>query len=310
MKRFLIGIALFMIVGLALGEIIARSFVLTSDIPRRMLNDNQIQKYVPGQKGYWKGGGHQWQVNKFGWPGQLPEEYDNLITVIGDSFIENFMNPDSCHQAILLKRKMPGHNFIEASRSGISFIEAMEITKELDSLNPKLHLIYLTDSDFDQSVVQINKMGDVTQWDAETGNLIHGKLKSPGLKSILYNWKFMFYLYRRFQSSFNKIKTGDEHQHPVKKEVQVELGYYTKLLEYVRSEYNIDDKVFVFRDDSSTELISLVKEHGYLVVELDESNDSSWSFEHDSHWTCYGHERASHQVVLQLHKFIGLFEKH
>ena len=104
-----------------------------TDLPQRTIDEYGIQKYYANQSGYWKGGEHKWMFNELGWPGELPEDYDNLITVIGDSFIENFMNPNECHQSKLLKKGLNNHNFIEAARSGVSFIEAMEISKQFDS---------------------------------------------------------------------------------------------------------------------------------------------------------------------------------
>src|SRR5690606_35579075 len=122
-----------------------------------------VQKYLPNQEGYWKGGNHQWIINDYGWPGELPTKYDNLINIIGDSFIENFMNPNECHQSVFLKKLMPDYNFFEAARSGVSLIEAMEISKQIDSLNPKMTLIYVNENDFYESILNIKKLNDITQ---------------------------------------------------------------------------------------------------------------------------------------------------
>ncbi|MGB3151923.1 MAG: hypothetical protein WBB27_14795, partial [Maribacter sp.] len=111
MKKFIKNIIFFLVILFILGEIISRFLHLSSDIPRRTIDENGIQKYIPNQAGFWVGGTHEWKINKLGWPGELPESYDNLITIVGDSFIENFMNPNECHQSILLKNELPKYNF-------------------------------------------------------------------------------------------------------------------------------------------------------------------------------------------------------
>ncbi|MCF2493136.1 hypothetical protein [Dyadobacter chenhuakuii] len=127
MGKLLLKFFIFLLGGFVIGEAIVRAYHLTSEVPKRYLDDNGIQRYNPDQQGSWKGGNHSWATNELGWTGTLPVSYDSLVTIIGDSFIENFMNPSDCHQDVLLKSKVPKMNFVEAGRSGVSFIEAMEI---------------------------------------------------------------------------------------------------------------------------------------------------------------------------------------
>ncbi len=163
MKRFIKHIVVFLLLAVIIGEVVVRMTHAMSDIPQRTIDDYGIQKYFPNQDGYWKGGDHKWVINEMGWPGELPENYNNLMLVIGDSFIENFMNPNECHQAIFLEEQLPEYNFMEAARSGVSLIEAMEIHKQLDSLKPVHTLVYVNDNDFFESIVEVKKMSDITQ---------------------------------------------------------------------------------------------------------------------------------------------------
>ena len=103
MKKLLLNIILFFLIAIAVGEVVVRLTHAMADIPQRTIDEYGIQKYIPNQDGYWKGGEHKWVVNKLGWPGELPQSNENLIMVIGDSFIENFMNPNECHQSAFLK---------------------------------------------------------------------------------------------------------------------------------------------------------------------------------------------------------------
>ncbi|MFS4481945.1 hypothetical protein ACKGJY_02925 [Hyunsoonleella sp. 2307UL5-6] len=288
---------------LVIGEVVVRVTHAISEIPRRTIDENGIQKYYPNQKGYWVHGTHTWEINSLGWPGKLPDSYDNLITVIGDSFVENFMNPSECHQSVFLKEKLPNYNFLEAARSGVSFIEAFEISKQLDSLKPVKSLIYVTDSDFIESIKEVKTLEDITQVDLKAQEVIFGKMKSPGIKNILYNWKLAYYFYSRFPINLNFWKTN-EPEKVVEKKEDTSLKNNMKiasLLAYINKNYTIKDKVLVFHPSSSMEIIKLCKAQGFKVIYLDSSTDKkSWTFDFDFHWTCYGHEQVANQIKQGL----------
>ena len=47
--------------------------------------------------------------------------------------------------------------------------------------------------------------------------------------------------------------------------------------------------------------MELFKSMGFETIALEEKNDDkSWSFEHDHHWSCYGHEEAAKQISEYL----------
>lgn len=301
MKKFFKNIVLFFLLTICIGEIVVRLTHVNSDIPQRIIDVDGIQKYYPNQEGYWKGGDHKWKINSMGWPGELPESYDNLITIIGDSYIENFMNPNDCHQSSFLKKEMPNHNFFEAARSGVTLIESMEISKQMDTLKPVLTLIHTGDGDIYESIKEIKSLTDITQLNTNTEEIVQGKMKSPGLKKVLYSCKLLYYLYNRFP-----INLSNETQEDSKK-VKIEISKFktneTKvrvLINYIKNNYRIDDKVFVFKPNSDHNIISIFKSLGFNTILLDPSNDKNWSFDHDPHWTCYGHERVSKQVYNKL----------
>tara|TARA_R110002111_G_scaffold256247_3_gene323293 strand:+ start:388 stop:1299 length:912 start_codon:yes stop_codon:yes gene_type:complete len=299
MKKFLKNLILFFLFVVIAGETIVRVTHVVSDIPHRTIDEYGIQKYYPNQSGYWVEGEHKWIVNELGWPGVLPETYVNLLTVIGDSYIENFMNPNECHQSFLLKKHLKNYNFIEAGRSGVSFIEAMEISKQFDSLNPIFNLIYVKSDDFYESVFNIQPATDITQLNLEKSKIIHGQMKAPGLKKILYNWKLLYYFYNRFPLNFSKSiakveKLETKNAFKYQKEIQ-------SLIAYTKLNYNIKNKILVFHPNSELEIIEICKNAGFKVIVLNsDNNDKIWSFEYDSHWTCYGHAQAANQVALFL----------
>jgi hypothetical protein len=301
MKKFLLNIIFFFLIAAATGEVIVRVTHITSDIPKRTIDKSGIQKYYPNQVGFWKGGDHNWVINRLGWPGKLPSSFNNLIIIIGDSYIENFMNPNECHQSVYLKEKLPNFNFLETARSGVSLIEAMEISKQNDSLKPEQTLIYVNDYDFYESLVDVRPMNDVTQLDLKNYKIRKGKLKAPGLKKILYNWKLLYYFYKRFP--LNQQIKNDNKPTPTVSINSIELEYKDEvfaLINYIVKNYNIDDKSLIFHPNSNQLIINKCKQSGFKVIELDSSRDSNWTFEYDKHWTCYGHMRAAIQVSQQL----------
>lgn len=301
MKKLFFKILGFLLIGLLVGEAVARYFVLTSDIPRRMIDEFGIQKYLPNQEGYFIGGDHKWHVNELGWPGDLPASYDNVITIIGDSFIENFMNPNECRQAMILKHNLPDLNFFEAARSGVSLIESLEIATRLDSLNPKYQLIYMGETDFEESIAQIKRHEDILQVDLEKGEVLKARMVLPGLKNALYNWKFLYFLYNRFPLRFDHLfafkKQGGDAQKAPKKHRPDPYPLYKELLLFIKSHYDTSDMVFVFRPSSPKQLSEMTRDQGFTVIALERENDVQWVFDHDHHWTCTGHNFAAQQVT-------------
>jgi hypothetical protein len=287
-----------------IGEAVVRLTHAVTDIPRRTIDDSGIQKYFPNQNGYWKGGDHHWVVNKFGWPGELPNSYDNLINIIGDSYIENFMNPNECHQSVFLKENMPAFNFMEAGRSGVSLIEAMEISKQLDTLNPVHTLIYVNNNDFLESIVEVKSLSDITQVNLTDNEIVYGKMKSPGAKKVLYTWKLLYYFYNRFPlevSSKKEIKDKPEENSIKDSKPQTQhSNKVLKLINYIKANYNTSSKTLVFHPNSNKEIIEMCKNGGFNVIVLDSSHDKDWTFGYDTHWTCYGHEKVAEQISKSL----------
>ncbi|MBO3097914.1 hypothetical protein [Gelidibacter pelagius] len=311
MKKFLKNIFPLLLITIVVGEVVVRLTHAVADLPQRTIDGHGVQKYLPNQEGYWKGGEHNWTINKFGWPGKLPQSYDNLIMVIGDSFIENFMNPNECHQSVFLKENMKDYNFMEAGRSGVSLIEALEISKQFDSLKPIQFLIYVNDEDFYESISQIKPMDDITQLNIDTNTIEYGKMKTPGLKKILYAWKLMYYLYNRFpltnlSNIDEKPEVSSKDTNNKELEFQPEL---TQLMAYIKCNYTINNKTLVFHPDSSKSIIAICQAAGFNIIFLDSNNDETWVFDYDSHWTCYGHKRAAEQISEQLPSILNNSEQ-
>ena len=199
MKAFLKNLLVFTFFLCVIAEILIRINHLAPDIPQLYLDKYGIQRYKPGQTGYYTKAKEKWKVNRFGWLGIDDTSKDTIVSVIGDSYIENIMNPIECNQGSFLQSKFPQYSFFEAGRSGVTFIEAMEISKVLNiEVGPKYQLLYLSNNDFYESVAEIKRYNDRLQVAVDEQKLQKNKLKNPVLKKAFYNFKLLYYLYLNY----------------------------------------------------------------------------------------------------------------
>lgn len=290
------------------AEIIARILHISTDAPRMYQNSNNIIRYYPNQEGYWEGATHKWYINKFGFPGRnLPKSYDNLITIIGPSVISNFMNPDSCRQMEILKKINPKNNYLELSRPGSNLLDYFDFINEIDTLNPRLNLMYVLDKSFYKSIKK-NSISNGTQLDLKTFKVSHSKYIESVFKNVLYNFKFAYYLYRKNLHIFNRrislfsslFKISKPKKRGFKENFKKEdIEDISILLDFVKKNYQTDNVVMIFNDRNSKQIYNLVKSKGFQTLRFDSQNDD-WTLEGDSHWSCYGHHQAAKQVSAFL----------
>ena len=298
MIKFLKKIVFYLVLLIFILELIIRIFRLTPEIPQRTISSNGIQKYKTNQTGYFNSQSKEkWLINEFGWAVVAQTQSDSIFSIIGDSFIENFHNPLSCHQGSYLKALLPQYSFFEAGRSGMSFIENLEVTKHLDTLiAPKKHFIYLNSSDFFESIFEIKVNTDRTQFSVKSNKIIKGKLKAPGIKKILYNIKVIHYLYLNYPKDIQlsediKVNAGLSNL-----EKNSNVLYFNKFFDYCVNNYEFDNIVLVLHPEIDNLLIELCKKYNFKIIELNTLDYKSWQFDNDSHWNCLGHKNASSQV--------------
>lgn len=297
MKIFLLRVLLFIILLSGTSELIIRYYKLTSDVPERVMGENGIQRYKLNQSGYYKKAEKKWQVNRYGWLGTYNLSKDSVITIIGDSFIENIMNPIECNQGSLLNSEFPDISFFEVGRSGITFIESMEISKGLKiDLTPSYQLLYLNPTDIPESIVEIEKYTDRMQFSIESNMLSSPEIKAPILKKILYNVKFLYYLYLRYPILIDKQNLGKVDAISLSNKDSLNL-LYDKLLMYVSNNYAIDNLILVLHPDVEYQMIPLFEKYNFKYLKLNSNENENWEIGNgDSHWSCYGHEQVSKQV--------------
>lgn len=305
MRKFLFNVSLMAALVCVFLECFIRYRHLTIEVPKRTITTSHIQKYLPNQSGYWKGGTHKWQVNKLGWVGPLPEAWTNLITIVGDSHIENLMNADECRQSAFLKSQLPNFNFLEAARAGVSFIEAIEICNSLDSLRPLVHLIYVKNSDFTESIANLRRREDITQIDVDSGLILYGRLRSARMKEVLYASKLVYFLYGKAQRSLSTTKPRSDNAENVESTDELignSMDQIERLFAIVRSTYDVSDKVLIFHPGSDARLLRLSELSGFNVLQLHPEIYPNWSWSRtdNSHWHCDGHKEGASQVASHL----------
>lgn len=305
MKKFIIRLFFLFVVAFLSVEVYIRVNHLTIDVPQRQINEHGIQLYNPSQEGFWANGSHTWEINQEGWPGKLPVKMDSLITLIGDSHIENFMNPPNCNLGNILNAKRLHYNFFPAGRSGVSLIEAMEISKFLaDTYKPVKQFVFVKESDLKESIQELGISSDITQFNLTNKVLVNGELKSPGLKKIFYNIKTLYF----FRNVFASIKPGSQMAPKEKyKEVRTTLSetdskYYNELLKYINEKYNANEITFFLHPETIKPIEDLFIKHHLKYYKFKAGDNLKWrsSPTDEAHWSCYGNEQAAEQIVTFL----------
>ncbi len=240
-------------------------------------------------------------MNEYGWVGLSKIENDTVISIIGDSYIENLMNPKECNQGSILKSYFPNYSFFEAGRSGVTFIEAMEISRILDKeVNSTYHLLYLNEFDFYESIEDLKSYEDRLQVNLETNSIKKGQLNSPKLKKILYSFKLMYYMYLRFPIFVEAQNKATEHEGPID-DITFDKQIFQKLFSYCSNIYNLNKIIFVIHPNTDEKIISLANEFGIKTIILNSDGDKDWGLgEHDGHWSCYGQNQVSKQIKEQF----------
>ncbi|EKT3956152.1 hypothetical protein [Flavobacterium psychrophilum] len=255
-------------------------------------------KNYPNQTGYWLKGSHKWIINSFGNFGYEPRSLNNFYSVIGDSYISNIMNPPNCHQARYLSELNPEFDFYPCSRDGASFIEFMEMTKSINKMNPRGHLLFVHHGDFIESIFEIKNNPLTTQFSIDTQKIRYAELHTSKFKELFYNFKFPYYIYRNF---IVKAKNSSVNNREEKNTI-IDYPKIKTLILYVKNNYDISKIHLVVSPDSDPKLSKILISNGFNIFQLSVNDYKSWQLEDDCHWSCYGHEEAAKQLSNYIKK--------
>ncbi len=296
MKQFFRNIIIFILFLFVFTEIVSRVFHVSYNMPKMYKHPDGLLKFTPNQIGYFDGGKHKWYINKLGLPGkELPELNNNLITIIGDSYILNLMNPDSCRQQSYLRKIKPQYSYLESARDGATLLEYFEMAKKLDTLNPKLQLIYVNTSDFLGCFS--NNPYDV-RLDTVNNKLIYSKFMDSKLKLLIPYLNFTEYLYRKNAGKLLMIlnnKPKVKHKNTNKIKNKLIINRYKLVLTYIKVNYKTENIVFIFHSTVSDEIVNIVNNFEIKNFKI-QKNIDSWIIKNDIHWTCEAHNEIAKQV--------------
>lgn len=304
MNTFFKGIIAFSLFLFVFAELAVRIFHLSIDAPKTYKNKNGNVNYYPNQEGYWDGGRHKWYINKLGYPGkQLPESFDNLVFIIGDSYIQNFMNPDSCRQKVYLRQLLPDKNFLEISQDGTNFLGYFEFSKPLDSLKPMLKIIYVNNKDFLGNIRNNENNKGNYQVDIETGKIFYPAYRGSKLKDFIYNFKFFYYLYRKNIKLFNpvevEVNTASDNS---KIRLDIDYNELESLTVFIKNNYDTKNVILVFHPNSDPHLIAFLKNADFNVMEIQKPEHENWKTAKDGHWNPEAHKKIAKQIAVFLNE--------
>ena len=270
-----------------------RIFKLTNDIPQREIDENGLQTYMVNQSGYFND--NLWKVNEYGFIGLKDVNHENQILIIGDSMIENIMNPIECNLGYYIKNLMgQKYGVFEIGRSGMTLIEAMEFKKKYETIiKPNKIIVFINENDIEESISEISRLSDRLQINIKSGDLEKVKIKYPILKKILYNIKTIYYLYIKgyFSVNFLNFQTNQK----VLKPKHDKLERFFRIL---KLNYDLEKITFLINsNDSNIELIEReLKKNKIIKFETSEN----WFVKGDGHWNCLGHKKVSKLIVEKL----------
>lgn len=286
MKEFFKHILFFVLTLIILLEGCIRLFSLTNDVPMRKTNSRGLQIFKENQSGF--SNGFSWSVNKDGFLGHNDKNGENQLLIIGDSFIENIMNPFSCRQSTLFSES--GYSVFEVGRSGITFIESLEFLKYYNPIvNPKNTVIFLDNSDFKESFVEIKKLNDRGQISLIDMKFFPGEIKGKNIKKVLYNFKALYYLYTTYLKSRNNT-----YQPKTKNENISFKSHVEELIVYGSENYNLENTLFVFRAENNFKNVFHDLNLNYVELNI---FDEQYLIPNDGHWNCKGHQIAFNKIL-------------
>jgi hypothetical protein len=299
MKKLIYKLLLFLTLILFFGEVSVRILKL-NNIPPLIYQDKAtgLPKYKPNQR-YIFPNGNEYIIGKNGNTGNQQTKCSECptISVIGDSYIEALMNPNSCHQSVLLQKLLPKYNFTSRAISGANFIQMLEMAKDLDSEQiVKQHLLYVHYGDFTESIDGIKNENQFRI------NLLDQKIIPPVFNSRTFYIKhyiakftaFPYFIYRKSLSGKGVNNEGGPSNQ------KLETEKISALIKAVKNDYDFSKITLILTPDTDQSIDKILKNHQIMFLRLRATNYKKWSHIDDSHWSCVGHKKAAQQVSNYL----------
>jgi len=167
MKKFILKTILYIVLILAIVEVVVRVFHLYTEDPPRFIDEFGVEKRVPGNTGYAVTGNRnqnysRFSINKAGFNSHrefTPTKDKFEIALIGDSFIEGFHQDFDDSTGKKIEDRIPNSEVYEYGYSGYDLANQMHLIKayrkDFDLIDEII--IYLNyESDLDRAVYEPN----------------------------------------------------------------------------------------------------------------------------------------------------------
>ena len=299
MKKFILRLFFLTATLFLIFEILIRIFKLTNDVPSRRIDDVGLQSFIPLQKGIYEN--NRWEVNEYGFLGQSPKKkLKNSILIIGDSMIENIMNPNSCHLDVILNKSFKNKiNFFEVGRSGMTLIESLEFNKKYKSLlNPIFSIIYVNQNDIEESISNLYRHKDRLQINLKTSKLEPVEIKYEKLKYILYNLKSLYYLYMKgFFSNIRLFKDPFKSINRLVLNENFNKRYLEDFFSIIKTNYQLEN-IFFLIDKKEKTYVDNFQKNKLNIISF--SSNQNWLNKKDFHWNCFGNREVSKIIKKHL----------
>lgn len=311
MKKLFLKIVLYSILFVIALECLTRIFYLGEDKPNRYLDDNNVEKWVPGQKGFAMTGNRkqnfiEFKINKSGFNSYrefAPTEDKIEVALVGDSFIEGFHQPYASSTGRKIEENF--NNKLEVYEYGYSGYDMADQLHMIKSYKKDFDLI-----DFVYIKLKFNNDLRRSEYEVMKSRLA---MNSP-INNLLKKSKLLIYLtdigfIDPVKSFIGKAKGLISNRKPVK-EVPVNqdelnqeyLNNFKNLVELYG--YDKEKNVLLIEEEETSVLfLDYLKQNGFNYIDFSQQINHSkrpTTLIYDMHWNNYGRKLIANLISEDL----------
>ncbi len=318
MKKLIFKSTFYLFAIIVCLEILIRVFYLGKDNPSRFLDDKNVEKWVPNQKGFSVTGNRrqnfsEYRINKFGFNSYrefTPSKDQVEIALVGDSFIQGFHQNyyDSTGKKIELI--LPEINVYEFGYAGYDFADQLHL---IDTYKDMFDLI-------DHTIIGLDFYTDL---DRAEYNVIYDRLGSEApLKKLLKKSKLIVYtkemgilkipkklISKVFTTIYSINKKAYSNNTTKKSDIEKDTKN-TENFKSLVAKYNYDkDKFILLLDRTKTpdHFLTYLKQNSYNYIEFGitlKNAEKPTTLIYDQHWNNYGRKLVSEVISDYLKKIL------
>ena len=313
MFRLLSKMSFYLVLSLMILELLVRAFHLYNDRPLRFVDEDSLNKWVPGQQGYSVYGNRRqvfakYRINESGYNSYrefTPTKEGVEVALIGDSFIEGF------HQDF-------DNSIGKKMEDDLNGIEVYEYGHSAYDLADQLYTIYKHQEEFgliDYIIISIRYTDDLTRNEYAHIN------RQPGY-TFLKHSKLMVYLQdiglldpvKKMVATISSIRNGKTGN---KEEVQDKIdrdSLYIQNFESLTDKYGLEKNKTAFLLDgsiTSDRFLRYLNNNNIKYIDYSKSftkDDSPKTLIYDQHWNNLGRTLIAKLISNKIEEEFGLMD--